>query len=58
MLSPEVLEVLESEWVQSPKDKGGWGFELKAGAPDDVKKAFAKFLEAQALENELQGIGS
>jgi len=58
MLSNEVLKVLESEWVQSPKDENGqdtWGFELKPGAPEDVKKAFIEFLEAQAGEDELQG---
>jgi len=59
MLAPEVLEILDSEWVQSPKDKNGkdtWGFELKLSAPDDVKKAFKVYLEAQAAEDELSGI--
>jgi len=57
MLSSEVLKILDSEWVQSPKNNDGWGFELKPGAPDDVKRAFAEFLEAQAEEDELQGFG-
>jgi len=61
MLDSEVLKVLESEWVQSPKDKLGrdsWGFELKPGAPESVKMDFLEFLEAQACEDELSGMNT
>jgi len=58
MLSNEVLRILESEWVQHPKDDNGeetWGFELKPGAPEDIVNAFNEFLKASAKEAELQG---
>ena len=57
MLSPEVCNILESEWVQSPLDENGeetWGFELKPGAPDDVVKDFDKFLRASAALAKLE----
>ena len=57
MLSDKVLKVLESEWVQAPKDENGeetWGFELKPGAPDKVVKEFDNFLRASAALAKLE----
>ena len=57
MLSDEVLKVLESEWIQAPKDENGeetWGFELKHGAPEDVAKEFDNFLRASAALAKLE----
>ena len=58
MIDPEVVKVLESSWVQNKRDKNGeetWGWELKEGAPEDVKKAFEDFLEAQSFEDSMHG---
>ena len=58
MIAREILKVLDSEWVQAKKDEDGnetWGYELKEGAPDDVKEAFRKYQEASDLDDELHG---
>jgi len=56
MINPKILE---SEWVQPKRDKRGretWGHELKEGAPDDVREAFQKFLDACAREDKARGL--
>jgi len=58
MIDPEVLNILDSEWVQQKRDERGeetWGFELKPGAPKSAITAFDRFLEAQDFEDKLHG---
>ena len=41
-LTPEAKKILEGKWVK-PK-KNDWGFELKKGAPPEVKKEFEEIM--------------
>ena len=35
--------ILESEWVEPRTDGDGWGYQLKPGAPESVKREFEQF---------------
>jgi len=43
-------KILASEWVEGKKDKYGretWGYQLKKGAPESVRREFEQFQETQ-----------
>ena len=48
MISPELLKVLDSNWVRHRTDTDGnmiWGYELIDGAPEDITQQFDEFTE-------------
>jgi hypothetical protein len=48
--------ILDSEWVE-PK-KTGWGYQLKAGAPESVKREYEQYQKALKNHRGSEGGGN